>query len=128
MLAPLALAVEGPPPALTAANVAGYGYLGLFGTALAYALWFRGLERLPASSVAFLGLVNPIVATLAGLVLLGQTLTPWQLAGLALVLTGVLLGQRPPRPARTRLPAPPAPQGAPVNPAPPAREQAPTPG
>ncbi|WP_255308191.1 EamA family transporter [Streptomyces marincola] len=122
VLAPLALAVEGPPPAMTAGNVAGYAYLGLIGTALAYALWFRGIERLPAASVAFLGLINPIVATLAGLLLLDQTLTAWQLAGLVLVLTGVLLGQRPQRPGRSRTSA-----GAPAAPAPAAPERAPAP-
>ena len=93
-LAPLALAVEGLPPRLTGTNLAGYAYLGLIGTALAYALWFRGIERLPASSLSFLGLTNPVTATLAGLVFLGQTLTPWQLGGLALVISSVVLGQR----------------------------------
>ncbi|UED85555.1 EamA family transporter [Streptomyces profundus] len=94
VLAPIAWLGEGAPPALTASHLAGYVYLGLIGTALAYALWFRGIERLPAASVAFLSLTNPVVATLAGLVLLGQSLTPWQLVGLGLVLAGVFLGQR----------------------------------
>ncbi|MBW5424688.1 EamA family transporter [Streptomyces sp. BG9H] len=93
VLAPIALTAEGLPDHFTGANLAGYAYLGIIGTAIAYALWFRGIERLPASSVSFLGLTNPVVATLAGLLLLGQTLTPWQLGGLALVLTSVLLGQ-----------------------------------
>lgn len=92
-LAPVALTAEGLPDHLTGANIAGYVYLGLIGTAIAYALWFRGIERLPASSVSFLGLTNPVVATLAGLLLLGQTLTAWQVGGLALVLGSVLLGQ-----------------------------------
>ncbi|SOD63152.1 probable blue pigment (indigoidine) exporter [Streptomyces zhaozhouensis] len=94
VLAPLALLVEGAPPAPTAGHVAGYVYLGLIGTVLAYALWFRGIERLPASSMSFLGLANPVVASFAGLVLLGQSLTGWQLLGLTLVLLGVLWGQR----------------------------------
>ncbi|WP_329125598.1 EamA family transporter [Streptomyces sp. NBC_01465] len=94
VLVPLALGVEGMPPALSGANIAGFAYLGLIGTALAYAMWFRGIERLPASSVSFLGLANPIMATLVGLVVLGQTLTLWQVGGLVLVLASVLLGQR----------------------------------
>ncbi|WP_371528933.1 EamA family transporter [Streptomyces sp. NBC_01283] len=93
ILAPIALTAEGLPDHLTGANIAGYTYLGVIGTAIAYALWFRGIERLPASSVSFLGLTNPVVATLAGLLLLGQTLTTWQLGGLVLVLGSVLLGQ-----------------------------------
>ncbi|MBO0512675.1 EamA family transporter [Streptomyces beijiangensis] len=94
VLVPLAFGIEGMPPALSGANIAGFAYLGLIGTALAYAMWFRGIERLPASSVAFLGLANPVMATLAGLLVLGQTLTLWQLGGLVLVLVSVLLGQR----------------------------------
>ncbi|MFE2376238.1 EamA family transporter [Streptomyces sp. NPDC059398] len=94
VLAPLALAFEGVPPALTGRNIAGFAYLGLIGTALAYALWFRGIERLPASSVAFLGLTNPVVATFAGLLLLDQTMTAWQAGGLVLVVVSVALGRR----------------------------------
>ncbi|MET9548622.1 EamA family transporter [Streptomyces sp. NPDC006627] len=100
VLAPVALTAEGLPDHFTGANAAGYAYLGIIGTALAYALWFRGIERLPASSVSFLGLTNPIVATLAGLLLLGQTLTPWQVGGLVLVVASVLLGQNLRRPQR----------------------------
>ncbi|ATL28135.1 EamA family transporter [Streptomyces formicae] len=94
ILAPIALTAEGLPDHFTGANIAGYAYLGIIGTAIAYALWFRGIERLPASSVSFLGLTNPVVATLAGLLFLGQTLTVWQLAGLVLVVASVLLGQQ----------------------------------
>lgn len=93
VLAPLALGLEGLPDHFTGANLAGYAYLGIIGTAVAYALWFRGIERLPASSVSFLGLTNPVVATLAGLLLLGQTLTLWQVGGLVLVVASVLVGQ-----------------------------------
>ncbi|MGW8888613.1 EamA family transporter [Streptomyces sp. NPDC055749] len=100
VLAPIALTAEGLPDHLTGANIAGYAYLGVIGTAIAYALWFRGIERLPASSVSFLGLTNPVVATLAGLLILGQTLTAWQVGGLALVVASVLVGQNL-RPART---------------------------
>ncbi|MGW7076621.1 EamA family transporter [Streptomyces sp. NPDC054866] len=100
VLAPIALAFEGLPGHLTGANLAGYAYLGIIGTAVAYALWFRGIERLPASSVSFLGLTNPVVATLAGLLLLGQTLTLWQVGGLVLVVASVVVGQQGRRKAR----------------------------
>ncbi|MEU4116924.1 EamA family transporter [Kitasatospora sp. NPDC028055] len=96
-LVPLAALVEGAPPALSAANLAGFAYLGLFSTALGYVLWFRGIERLGAGPVSFLGLVNPVVATVGGLVVLGQTLTPWQVLGLVLALGAMLIGQAPAR-------------------------------
>jgi probable blue pigment (indigoidine) exporter len=107
VLAPVALLVEGPPPALTAANVAGHLYLGLLGTALAYALWFRGLRALPATDVTFLGLLSPVVATAAGWVVAGQALTAGQLMGAAVVLAALAAGQTPPRHPATPVPPPP---------------------
>ncbi|MCC3272278.1 EamA family transporter [Arthrobacter zhangbolii] len=90
-LLPLALLVEGPPPALTGINLAGYAYLCLIGSALAYSLWFRGLHRLPASSAALLGLLSPVVAAAAGWLLAGQALSPGQCLGAAVVLGALVL-------------------------------------
>ncbi|MGA5819420.1 EamA family transporter [Kitasatospora sp. NPDC094028] len=117
VLVPLAAFVEGAPPALSAANLAGFAYLSLFSTAVGYVLWFRGIDRLGAGPVSFLGLVNPVVATLGGLVVLHQTLTPWQLLGLALALGALLLGQAPTRKPTTTLPTP-TPLPDPVTPLP----------
>jgi probable blue pigment (indigoidine) exporter len=94
ILAPITLFFEGIPASLSGTNLLGYLYLGSLGAIVAYALWFRGIERLPATSVSLLGLTNPLVATLAGLVILGQTLTPGQLLGFAIALTGLIAGQR----------------------------------
>jgi probable blue pigment (indigoidine) exporter len=84
LLLPLALAVEGLPRTVSATNVAGYAYLSLVGTAVAYTVWFRGLERLPAAAVSLLGLLSPVVAATVGWGLLGQRLTLLQLGGMAL--------------------------------------------
>ena len=94
LLAPLALVFEGPPPRLGLTEAAGFVYLGLVGTVFAYALWFRGIERLPASAVSFLSLLSPLVATALGFLVLGETLTPTQLLGALTVFAGVLLGQK----------------------------------
>ncbi|MFC0861930.1 EamA family transporter [Sphaerimonospora cavernae] len=99
LLVPVALLIEGPPPALTGENVLGYVYLGIVGTAIAYWLWFRGLSRLPATSVAFLTLISPLSAAVIGWAALGQALTPLQLLGMAIALGGTLFGQTPARPA-----------------------------
>lgn len=93
LLAPLALAVEGMPPAMTATNLAGIGWLTVIGTGLAYTLWFRGIERLPVSAVTFLGLLSPLVATTLGWLLLQQSLTPMQLLGASLVVVAVVWPQ-----------------------------------
>ncbi|GAA4928571.1 DMT family transporter [Actinoplanes utahensis] len=93
LLVPVALLAEGPPPPLSGANLAGYAYLSLIGTALAYTLWFRGLEMLPATRVSLLNLLAPLTATLVGWAALGQSLTPVQLAGMALAFGAVVGGQ-----------------------------------
>ncbi|MGP3964239.1 EamA family transporter [Nonomuraea sp. 3N208] len=101
LLLPVALAVEGPPPAtLTAANLAGYAYLTTIGAALAYALWFRGLRILSATKVTFLGLLSPVVATALGWAVLGQRLTAAQALGAVIVLGALVAAQL--QPTRTR--------------------------
>jgi probable blue pigment (indigoidine) exporter len=92
LLAPAALLVEGPPPALGWVNVAGFGYLSLIGTAGAYFLWFRGVTTLPPARVTLLGLLSPVVAATGGWLVLGQALSVGQLAGAAAVLSAVVLG------------------------------------
>ena len=78
VLLPIALVIEGPITHLSTTNLLGFVYLGLVGTGVAYALWFRGIEKLKASAVSYLGLMSPVVATLIGFVLLHQTFTPIQ--------------------------------------------------
>ena len=94
LLVPMALAVEGLPPSLTTRNLAGYTYLAVIGTALAYSVWFWGLERLPAARVSLLGLLSPVVATAVGWVALDQRLTAVQVAGMVLAFGAVVWGQR----------------------------------
>ncbi|MFC4376633.1 EamA family transporter [Nocardia halotolerans] len=98
-IAPLALLIEGAPPALDAPAIGAYLYLGIIGTALAYWLWFRGISRVPATSVAFLALLSPVSATVIGWIALSQALTALQVLGLLIALAGTVLGQIPPKPA-----------------------------
>lgn len=104
LLLPLTLLVEGLPERVSAENVAGFGYLSLIGALLAYALWFRGIERLPAVAVSFLGFASPLAAAALGYLVLGQALSPLQLLGAAAVITSVVLAQ--PRRPRTPQPCP----------------------
>jgi probable blue pigment (indigoidine) exporter len=103
LIAPVALLGEGLPPALDGRNVAGYAYLALANTALAYVLWFRGIGRLPAASVSLLTFLSTVSAAVLGWIALGQSLGGWQLLGMALALGGTLAGQRPPRTERGRI-------------------------
>ena len=105
-LLPVTLIFEGLPDHLTARNLGGLVYLVLISGITAYALWFWGLRRLSASSVTFLGLLNPVVAALLGWVVLDQRLNSWQILGAIAVLVSVVLGQSPrsPRPRMLRCP------------------------
>ncbi|MER7774546.1 EamA family transporter [Streptomyces sp. NPDC096191] len=97
LIAPVALLVEGAPPALDGAAVGGYLYLALANTAVAYWLWFRGIGRLSATQVTFLGPLSPLTAAVVGWAALGEALTPVQLAGMALAFGATVAGQRAPR-------------------------------
>ena len=93
LLAPFALTLEPPPPPLTLPNLAGFVWLGLFGAAVSYFLWFRGLARLGPQAVSPLVLLSPVTAILLGWLAAGETFTPLQLLGVALVMLSVWLSQ-----------------------------------
>lgn len=101
LLAPVALATEGLPPVPDLKALAGFAWLALIGTALAYALWFQGLARLPVTAVSFLPLLSPVVATLLGWLVLGQSLTLLQGLGFALALISIAAAQLPPKGTRS---------------------------
>ncbi|MEU1005527.1 EamA family transporter [Streptomyces tibetensis] len=101
LIAPLAFLVEGAPPALDGRAVGGYLYLALANTALAYWLWFRGIGRMTATQVTFLGPLSPLTAAVVGWAALGQALTPVQLVGMALAFGATVAGQFVTRPSRT---------------------------
>ncbi|MGD7707440.1 EamA family transporter [Microlunatus sp. Y2014] len=92
-LTPLALVIEGPPPTMTPSAVAGYVWLGLAGTLVAYTVWFRAVGLLPVTAVAFLTLLSPVVATLLGWLVLGQSLTLLQGVGFGLTLVALIASQ-----------------------------------
>lgn len=84
------LVFEGlPTTTLTASNIGGYLYLSLIGTAFAYVMWFRGIALLPAGTIAFLGLLSPVVAMALGWAVAVEALTRPQALGALLVLGSV---------------------------------------
>ncbi|MFD8555191.1 EamA family transporter [Streptomyces fradiae] len=97
LIAPVAFLVEGAPPALDGEALLGYAYLALVNTAVGYWLWFRGIERLTATSVMLLGPLSPITAAVVGWAALGQALGPVQVVGMAVAVTATVLGQVAPR-------------------------------
>ena len=81
-------------PAVAWGSVA---YLGWMATILGYGLWTRLLTRHPANRVAPFSLGVPVVGLAAGMLVLGEVVTPWQWAGTAFVVSAlvcVVLGGR----------------------------------
>ena len=110
VLLPIGLVVEGAPPALDLPAVGALVYLGLLGSGVAYVLWFRGLTVLGPTSASIIGLVNPVVGVLLGVLLLGEHFGPVHLVAMLLVVGSVLAAQEPVRdrlargPRRRRVP------------------------
>ncbi len=78
----------------TAADAALILYLGVLATFLGYILWNAGLRGLgPTRAVTYTYAISPL-AVLIGAVALGETVTPWLVAGGALVVGGIALAQR----------------------------------
>ncbi len=94
LLVPVALLVDGGPPPLDAPALAGFAYVTLVATAVAFVAWFAGLRHLPAGSVGLVGLLNPVTGVLLGTLLAGERFGLQQALGTALVLGGVVLGQQ----------------------------------
>lgn len=94
LLVPVALVLQTPLPPLNASSLFGIAWLSIVGASLTYILWFRGIERLEPAVVSSLGLLSPMVATLLGWLILHETLSLPQIAGMVLVVGGIWLGQR----------------------------------
>ncbi|MFF7702827.1 DMT family transporter [Streptomyces lydicus] len=82
-------------------RLAGVVYLGLFTTAVAYALFAHGVNRLGAPTAVTISLLEPATAAVLAAVWLDQGLSVPRWAGIALVLGGLALMMRPQRPGRT---------------------------
>ena len=94
MLAPAAaleLWVRRPPlePMLDPASLLVVGYLGVASTAAAWVLWYRGLESVPAGTVAVFFFAQPVVGIALGALLLSESVGPTFLVGAAVLAAGV---------------------------------------
>jgi drug/metabolite transporter (DMT)-like permease len=93
--------VIGPPPTAVLAGASAMSlvsvlYLGVLGS-LAFSAYTYLIQAEPAERVVSYALVNPIIALFLGLVLGGETATPYLALGVAVVLVGLafmLYGER----------------------------------
>ncbi|MEA1962272.1 MAG: EamA family transporter [Bacillota bacterium] len=68
--------------------------IGLIPTVFAYLLYTYGLAMIESSLASIAATIEPVVAVITGMVFLGDILTPWQGAGIILILLAVTLVQR----------------------------------
>lgn len=66
--------------------------IGLVNTGLAYLLYFAGLQKLPAQSVALISYVDPVSALVLSAIFLHEALSPVQLLGAVLIIGGAIFG------------------------------------
>lgn len=65
------------------------GILGLFGTAIAFILYFKLLERTSAGYVSMVTFLMPIYGVILGIIFLDEPLTVWMLLGATSILSGI---------------------------------------
>lgn len=85
------LAIEGVPPGALGAGWPFLIYLGVGPTAAAYVLFNAGLARVPASRAGIVTLLEPLTASLLGVLCFGERLGALGLAGAALLLLALAL-------------------------------------
>ncbi|MFB6094485.1 MAG: DMT family transporter [Halanaeroarchaeum sp.] len=71
--------------------IAAVVYLGVVSTAVAWYLWYRGVESLEAGVVAVFFFAQPLVGSLLGVVFLGESLGPTFAAGGVVMAAGIVL-------------------------------------
>ena len=86
----------------TGTYVASFLYTALVGTALAWMLWLGLVKAGEASRVSAYVFFVPLASVLLGAVFLGEALSPWLLAGAALVICGIYLVNKPSALSRQR--------------------------
>jgi drug/metabolite transporter (DMT)-like permease len=74
--------------------------------AIAHLWWYAAVERVGPSRAAVFLNVTPLVGIGFAALLLGEPIGPWQISGVMLVLSGVALTSRPPRPRATKASSP----------------------
>jgi O-acetylserine/cysteine efflux transporter len=123
---PLAIVLEGAPPAPTGAQpVVAVLALALTGTLLAFWLFAWAQARVPAELAGAFVNLEPLVGALTGAVAFHDVVGPAQLLGGAEIVAGIALGALPRPPKREA--ASPAPPPRPAEPPPPARSEPPAP-
>ena len=76
---------------MTLGSMNGIGWVsllivGLLHTGVTYCMYFSSLKELPGQKAAILSYIDPLVAVLISVTVLGETMTLWQVVGGILIL------------------------------------------
>lgn len=71
--------------------------VGLVHTGVTYCMYFSSLKELPGLTAAILSYIDPLVAVVVSVTLLGETMTLWQIAGGLLILGFTLWNEITPK-------------------------------
>jgi DME family drug/metabolite transporter len=78
-------------------------YGGIVTVAVAYAFFIYGISRIGAATAVTVGLMEPLTASILGVLLLGETISVIGIIGSALILTGLVVVGRPPKQKQAQL-------------------------
>jgi len=76
------------------AGWAGLFYMAAFPSVICYLIFYYALTQIPASKVAAFGYLQPLLATLLAVPLLGESITAGTVVGGSLVFSGICLAER----------------------------------
>jgi RarD protein len=71
--------------------------VGILHTGVTYCMYFSSLGKLSGQEAAILSYIDPLVAVLISVTLLGESMTPWQIVGGTLILGFTLWNEITPR-------------------------------
>lgn len=87
---------------VTLGNLNGFGWanlliVGLIHTGVTYCMYFSSLKELPGQKAAILSYIDPLVAVLISVTILGESMTLWQVIGGMLILGFTLWNEISPK-------------------------------
>ncbi|MHB1641013.1 MAG: DMT family transporter [Candidatus Dormibacteria bacterium] len=91
------------PPVVTIPWLGLLAYSAVGAVALTTWLYLPGVRRLGPARTAVYGYLQPFLALLAALALIGESILPWQLLGGVIMIIGVVLGRPRPLPVTSSL-------------------------
>lgn len=98
ILIPYVLSTSG----ITSGNLNSIGWVnllivGLIHTGITYCMYFSSLKELPGQKAAILSYIDPLVAVIISVTILGETMTLWQIIGGVLILGFTLWNEITPK-------------------------------